>query len=134
MTFLRGNGHVVRLLPVARALADRAHDAALSCQRAMLDVAEGVGLRRPTAVVRAGRLVDVATRWTLQVVVHDEVYLGAIVAVESLGLPPITLRTAPHVVAAGPGRFGLGFGGQIRRESVVIVRGGPSLGARGSPW
>jgi len=132
VTFVGGSGHLLPLLPVARALAYRGHDVALSCQHAMLDVAEGAGFQafdsggatlaypgargplRPvdrareerairdgfaghTATERAGRLVDVATRWKPQVVVHDEVDLGAIVAAESLGFPHVGVI----VLAAG---------------------------------
>jgi len=132
VSFVGGSGHLLPLLPVARALAGRGHDVALSCQRAMLDVAEGTGFQafdsggatladpgarsplRPldrareerairdgfaghTATERAGRLVRVATRWRPQVLVHDEVDLGAIVAAESLGLPHVGVI----VLAAG---------------------------------
>lgn len=132
VTFAGGSGHLVPLLPFARAARARGHAVAVSGQPAMAGpvaragfeflpsggrtlapaaargplvpadrVAEERVLREVfagrLARERAARLLELAQQWQPDLVVHDEVDLGAAVVAERLGLP----RGWVVVLAAG---------------------------------
>ena len=132
-TFTGGGGHLLPLLPFARAARARGHVVAVSGQEAMAASVERAGFAfRPSggatlaapasrgallpvdraheervlrdafagrlAAERAGRLLEVVREWRPDLMVRDEVDLGAAVAAERCGLPH-----APVVVLAAGG-------------------------------